>query len=115
MNKTNKLLFSLLVSISFYGNAIAANHATHELHTAVKTDINDSKYTLAVIKKIDKENGKITLKHEEIKNLEMPGMTMVFKLKLTDMNFVDTLKVGEEVKAVFDKTNDGFIVTELVK
>ena len=115
MNKTNKLLLSLLVSISFFGNAIAAKHATHELHTAVKTDINDIKYTSAVIKKIDKENGKITLKHEEIKNLEMPGMTMVFKLKLTDINFVDTLKVGDAVKAVFDKTNDGFIVTELVK
>jgi Cu(I)/Ag(I) efflux system protein CusF len=33
------------------------------------------------VRKVDKEAGKVTLKHGEIKNLEMPGMTMVFQVK----------------------------------
>ena len=35
----------------------------------------------AEIRKIDLENKKVTLKHGEIKNLDMPGMTMVFQVK----------------------------------
>lgn len=114
MNKINKLLLSLLVSIPIYSNAIAATPETRELNSDVKADSNN-KYTPSVIKKIDKENGKITLKHENIKSLDMPAMTMVFKLKLADTNTLDILKVGDNVKAVFGKTNDGFIVTEIFK
>ncbi len=33
------------------------------------------------VSKIDKAQSKITLKHGEIKNLDMPGMTMVFQVK----------------------------------
>jgi Cu(I)/Ag(I) efflux system periplasmic protein CusF len=35
----------------------------------------------AEVRKIDLENKKISLKHEEIKNLDMPGMSMVFQVK----------------------------------
>ena len=44
------------------------------------------------VRKIDKENNKITLKHGEIKNLEMPGMTMVFAVK--DDAFLDKVKAA---------------------
>ena len=33
------------------------------------------------VRKIDKEQGKITLRHGEIKHLDMPPMTMVFVVK----------------------------------
>jgi Cu(I)/Ag(I) efflux system periplasmic protein CusF len=33
------------------------------------------------IRKVDLEAMKITIQHSEIKNLEMPGMTMVFQVK----------------------------------
>lgn len=119
MNKISKLMLSLLLLTPIYGAVYAANHEanheSHEVKPVVTSENKDDKYTPSVIKKIDKENGKITLKHEEIKNLEMPGMTMVFKLKLVDMNVVDTLKVGDNVKIFFDKSNEGFIVKEIVK
>ena len=35
--------------------------------------------TEAEVRKVDKDNKKITLKHAAIKNLDMPPMTMVFK------------------------------------
>ena len=121
MNKINKLMLSLLVLAPFYGNVHAANHEAHQSHEAhaatssASSESQDNKYTPSVIKKIDKENGKITLKHEEIKNLDMPGMTMVFKLKLVDMSVVDSLNVGDNVKVFFDKTSEGFVAKEIIK
>ena len=63
------------------------------------------------VRKIDMESGKLTLKHGEIKNLEMPGMTMVFVVK--DKAMLDKLKPGDKVQ--FKAINEGgkFTVTEI--
>lgn len=55
------------------------------------------------VKKIDMETGKITLKHGDIKHLDMPGMTMVFTAK--DKALLTSLKAGDKVK--FMVVNDG--------
>ncbi len=59
--------------------------------------------TDAEVRKIDKENRKVTLKHGDIKNLDMPGMTMVFQV--TDAAVLEKLKVGDKVR--FNAANDG--------
>ena len=63
------------------------------------------------VRKIDLEAGKLTLKHGEIKNLDMPGMTMVFVVK--DKAMLDKLKAGDKIK--FKAINDGgkFTVTDI--
>jgi len=63
------------------------------------------------VRKIDKENKKITLKHAEIKNLDMPPMTMVFQLK--DPAWLDKLKVGSKVRFAAENSASGMVVTEL--
>ncbi|GEM_PF-341445 len=63
------------------------------------------------VRKIDKENGRITLKHGEIKNLEMPGMTMVFQVK--DPAMLDTVKQGDKVKFKAEKANGALVVTQI--
>ena len=65
----------------------------------------------AEIRKIDLAAGKVTLKHGEIKNLDMPGMTMVFVVK--DKALLDKLKAGDKVK--FKAINDAgtFTVTDI--
>jgi Cu(I)/Ag(I) efflux system protein CusF len=67
--------------------------------------------TDAEVRKVDKEGGKLTLKHGEIKNLEMPGMTMVFGVK--DKAMLDTVKAGDKIK--FKAINEAgkFTVTEM--
>lgn len=47
--------------------------------------------TNGVVRKIDLENSKITIKHEEIKNLDMPPMTMVFQVR--NKALIDKVKV----------------------
>ena len=63
------------------------------------------------VRKVDKENKKITLKHGEIKNLEMPGMTMVFQVK--DPAMLDMVKPGDKVMFKAEKANGALVVTEI--
>jgi Cu(I)/Ag(I) efflux system protein CusF len=67
------------------------------------------------VRKVDKENKKITLKHGEIKNLEMPGMTMVFQVK--DAAMLDAVKPGDKVRFMAEKAGTALVVTaiEVVK
>lgn len=63
------------------------------------------------VRKIDKESNKITLKHGEIKNLQMPGMTMVFHVKNPTM--LDAVKPGDKVMFKAEKANGALVVTEI--
>ena len=63
------------------------------------------------VRKIDLENKKITLKHGEIKNLEMPGMTMVFQVKEPAM--LDMVKPGDKVMFRAEKANGALVLTEI--
>ena len=67
--------------------------------------------TDAEVRKVDKESGKLTLKHAAIKDLDMPAMTMVFQVK--DKAMLDKLQAGDKVK--FKAINDSgkFTVTAI--
>lgn len=66
------------------------------------------------VRKVDKSVGKITLKHGEIKNLDMPPMTMVFGVK--DKALLADVKAGDKVKFTADKDAEGnYVVTSLEK
>jgi Cu(I)/Ag(I) efflux system periplasmic protein CusF len=56
----------------------------------------DADMTEGEVRKIDKAQSKITLKHAAIKNLDMPGMTMVFTVK--DKTMLDKVAPGDKVK-----------------
>jgi Cu(I)/Ag(I) efflux system protein CusF len=53
----------------------------------------------------------VTLKHADIKSLDMPAMTMVFVVK--DKAMLDKLKTGDKIR--FKAINDGgkFTITEI--
>lgn len=63
------------------------------------------------IRKVDKENRKLTIRHGEIRNLQMPGMTMVFQVK--DPAVLDQVKVGDKVRFRVERGATGLLVTEL--
>ncbi len=67
--------------------------------------------TDAEVRKVDKSARKITLKHGEIKNLDMPGMTMVFQVK--DATLLDKVKEGDKVRFSAEKTDGAYVVTTL--
>ncbi len=65
----------------------------------------------AEVRKVDKAQGKVTLKHGEIKNLDMPPMTMVFRVK--DAKMLDGLAEGTKVKFAAEKIDGQYTVTEI--
>ena len=63
------------------------------------------------VRSVDKGAGTITLKHGDIKNLNMSGMTMVFKVK--DPAMLATVKAGDKVKFKAAMVSDVLMVTDL--
>lgn len=65
----------------------------------------------AEVRKADKDAGKLTLKHGPIPNLEMPAMTMVFRVKEAAM--LDAVKAGDKVSFQAEKINGQYVVTKI--
>lgn len=107
------LMFSAAAALPAWA---AGDHGAHGAHgaqgkpaaqaTQATADMTDGE-----VRKVDKEGGKLTLKHADIKSLDMPGMTMVFVVR--DKALLDKVKVGDKVK--FKVINDAgkFTVTEM--
>jgi Cu(I)/Ag(I) efflux system protein CusF len=84
--------------------ASAADHATH--HPAAASPQSDGE-----VRKVDKEQGKVTLRHGPLQNLDMPAMTMVFKA--ADPKLLDGLKEGDKVKFTAERVNGVIAVTAI--
>ena len=65
------------------------------------------------VTKVDDAQGKITIKHGPITNLDMPAMTMVFKAG--DPAMIKQVKAGDKVKFDVDKVNGQLTVTKIEK
>ena len=74
--------------------------------TAFAQDMSDGE-----VRKVDKDSGKLTLKHGEIKNLDMPPMTMVFTVR--NKALLDTVQTGDRVKFKAVKEDGRYMVVEL--
>ena len=83
--------FSLATAVHAQAQA-TTDHAAHHAPAA-------SSATAAMadgeVRKIDREQAKLTLKHGRIENLDMPGMTMVFRV--ASPKLLEGLKVGDNV------------------
>jgi Cu(I)/Ag(I) efflux system periplasmic protein CusF len=67
----------------------------------------------AEVRKIDKDAKKITLKHGPIKNLDMPGMTMVFQVR--DVALFDKIAAGDKIMFTAEKLQGAYVVTGVEK
>jgi Cu(I)/Ag(I) efflux system protein CusF len=67
--------------------------------------------TQGEIRKVDKNAGKLTIKHGPLTNLEMPAMTMVFRVK--DPAMLDKVKEGDKVKFIASREKGEITVIQL--
>ncbi|BCB17133.1 copper-binding protein [Bosea sp. ANAM02] len=65
------------------------------------------------ITKVDEAQGKLTINHGPIKNLDMDGMTMVFRAG--DAAMLKGVKAGDKIKFDADRVNGQLTVTKLQK
>lgn len=65
------------------------------------------------VTKVDESQAKLTINHGPIKNLDMEGMTMVFRA--SDPGMLKGLKAGDKIKFDADRVNGQITVTKLQK
>lgn len=102
-----------ILAVLFVGPTLAQqkseDHSAHHpaaTATATAADLADGE-----VRRIDKGAAKITLRHGELKHLDMPSMTMVFQV--TDPALLEKIKVGDKVKFRAEKTSGGYAVTAI--
>ena len=93
-NKMSRTAALLLIGVSFLAGAWA-----------------QAPMSEAEVRKVDKAAGKITLKHGEIKNLDMPPMTMVFGV--SEPSLLDKVKAGDKVRFRAAGKDGKYTVTEI--
>jgi len=64
-----------------------------------------------VVRKVDKDAGKLTIKHGPIPSMDMPPMTMVFQA--ADASLLDKVKVGDKVRFVATNPGGKLTVTQI--
>jgi Cu/Ag efflux protein CusF len=67
-------------------------------------------WATAEVRRIDKAAGKVALKHGEIKNLDMPPMSMVFQVK--DPDQLNALQIGQSVRFQAIRENGSLVQVE---
>ena len=99
------LLAALALGASLSTPALATSHA------AAPSQAADAAFTEAEVRKVDKDAGKITLRHGPIANLDMPAMSMVFRAQ--DPAMLDKVKEGDKVRFKAEKIQGAFTVTRI--
>jgi len=61
------------------------------------------------VRKVDRDAKKITIKHGPIASIDMPPMTMVFRVK--DPALLDKVKPGDRIRFAAEKSGGQYFVT----
>jgi len=88
-----KILFNVLLILSFSANAL--------------------EWTKGEIRRIDSDNKKITIRHQEIKSLDMPEMSMVFQVENTTL--LQGFNVNDRIEFVAEMKDKKYFVKEIRK
>ncbi|MFD2756006.1 copper-binding protein [Comamonas terrae] len=104
----NHTLLSLVATLglcaALAAPAAAQDHSSHAGHGATPAAAGqDTVLTAGEITRVDTRGGKLTIRHEDIRNLDMPAMTMVFALK--NPGAAADFKAGDKV--LFHAEDDG--------
>ena len=100
---------TLLAALLLGPNAMAQAPSSAGLANAAAAE--SAALTDAEVRKVDKTNRKITLRHGEIRDLDMPAMTMVFQVR--DPALLDAVKAGDKIRFRAERTQGSFWVTTL--
>ncbi|MDR1708145.1 MAG: copper-binding protein [Candidatus Accumulibacter sp.] len=86
-------------ALPFQSAAGGHDHSAHAGHGAISAPAGDGLVD-GTVKKIDKAGGKVTVAHGPLTNLNMPAMTMVFRVK--DAAWLDQMKADAKIRFVAD-------------
>ena len=97
-------------------NAQTSDHSNHGVQTSASASsepasADGQELSEGEVTRWDERTQKVTLRHGELKNLNMPPMTMVFTLQ--EANQARQIKVGDKVRFRAEQVNGAFVVTQI--
>ena len=102
---TALIAFASLAGLPAYA---AGDHAGHGMAQAGAAEM---QMVDGQVKKVDKAAGKVTLSHGPLTNLNMPAMTMVFRVK--DVAWIERMKPDDKIRFVADYINGTLTIVRL--
>jgi len=108
-----KPLTIFVAAVSFSGFAFGQGYAVHESEHAAYLQIAQAPSALAdgEVRKVDKDAKKLTIKHGPIPSIDMPPMTMVYRVK--DPAILDQVKAGDRIRFSADKIDGAYTVMSI--
>ena len=100
---------TIMLALAVFSSTNMANAA--EAAGTVATAADAATMSDGEVRKIDKDAKKITIKHGELKNLDMPAMTMVFQVK--EPALLEKVKVGDKIKFRAEKIGSSYTATAI--
>lgn len=97
---------SLLATFAVHAQEHDAHHPHEGQHEHAAMEMSRGE-----VRKVDRESGKLTIRHGPLANLDMPAMTMVFRVR--DAALLDQVKVGDNVEFEADKVNGQLTVVRM--
>lgn len=70
-----------------------------------------AEYAKGEVTKVNAAQKKVTIKHGELKNLDMPAMTMVFAVANDEL--MKKAKVGAQIEFIAERVNGRITVTDI--
>lgn len=105
------LLAAALALATLGANAQQASPADHSAHHPAPSAAAEAPQSQGEVRRIDLAQGKVTLRHGPLVNLDMPAMTMVFVVP--DKKLLEGLKEGDKVRFTAAKDNGAYVVKEI--
>jgi Cu(I)/Ag(I) efflux system protein CusF len=79
--------------------------------TAAPATATSTALTSGEVRKVDVDQGKVTIRHEAIANLDMPAMTMVFRAAKPEL--LKGLSVGDKIQFRADSVAGNIVVSDI--
>ena len=112
MKKPTKLFALAALLLCGVPGAQAQDDGTHRHHDDIAGMAPaPASMSTGEVTKVDKEAGRITLRHGALENLGMPGMTMAFKVAQPGM--MEQVKPGDKVRFVAEKAGGALTIMTL--
>ena len=98
-----------ILAMAFISPAVAQAVSDHgKMSMASSQDMAEGE-----VRRIDSSAGKITIRHGEIKSLDMPPMTMVFTVAKPSL--LENLKAGDKVRFEVEMQSGKMVITRMSK
>jgi Cu/Ag efflux protein CusF len=108
MLRYTRFMFMILCAFSFF---MPVKFASSQVLQEPVLVVAQSDMTRGDVRRIDKENKKITIRHDEIRDLNMPPMTMVFQVR--DAALLDRVRIGDKVRFRAVEEGGTLVITDM--